>query len=118
MVVLDDGLVIGADPDGSRYDGTYLHNPTANTLECDITVMLAPGSWAVTRATAGTEWAPFKLKITIPRGPFTDYVHVASTPAGKINLLLSKLREFAASERCPVPVRSVAARCRQSLNHC
>jgi hypothetical protein len=94
MVVLDDGLVIGADPDGSRYDGTYIHNPTANTLECDITVMLAPGSWAVTRATAGTEWAPFKLKITIPRGPFTDYAHVASTPAGKINLLLSKIRGF------------------------
>jgi len=96
MVVLDAGLVVGADPDGGRYDGTYVHNAAANTIECDITIRLAPGSWAVPRAMAGTTWAPFKLKIVIPRGPFTDYAHAASTPAGKINLLLSKIRDFPA----------------------
>jgi len=94
MVVLDAGLLVGADPDGGKYDGSYRFNPETNMLDCEMTIVLAPGSWAVTRATAGTQWKPFKLEVSIPRGPFTDFVHVASTPAGKINLLLSKIRDF------------------------
>jgi len=96
MVVLDAGRLIGADPDGGTYDGSYELNPATGMLDCEMIITLAPGSWAVTRATAGTQWKPFKLQVSIPRGPFTDYVHEASTPAGKINLLLSKIRDFPA----------------------
>jgi hypothetical protein len=96
MVVLDEGRLIGADPDGGTYDGSYEFNSATGMLDCEMIITLAPGSWAVTRATAGTQWKPFKLQVSIPRGPFTDYVHAASTPAGKINLLLSKIRDFPA----------------------
>ena len=94
MLVLDTGVVVGADPVGGQYDGKYQHNPQTNCLDVDVMVTIPPGVWSVNGVTAGTQPVKFPVKASIPTGHFTGFVHTANTPNGPIQIVMNKIRGF------------------------
>lgn len=94
VIVLDTGVVVGADPFGGTYDGTYIYNPATDRLDIDVVVTMAPGTEAVTGVAAGASPVKFPAKLSIPRGNVTGLKHTATTPSGPIDLVLNKIRDF------------------------
>jgi hypothetical protein len=94
MIVLDTGLVIGADPFGGKYDGTYTYNPATQCLDIKATVTIAAGGWSVNGVVAGSQATTFPVVASIPRGHVTGFQHTVQTPNGPINIVLNKVRDF------------------------
>jgi hypothetical protein len=95
ILVLDTGLVVGADGGGGTYDGKYQYNPATNNLDLDIEVTMAPGSQSVLGVKAGSQPLKLPFKISIPRGQFTGMKHRIQGPGGStLDIVLNKIRDF------------------------
>jgi hypothetical protein len=94
MLVLDTNMVVGADPLGGRYDGTYTYNPATRSLDIVATITIPPGVWAVNGLAATNQPVQFPLSVSIPQGHLQGFRHRAQTPAGPIDLVLTKVRDF------------------------
>jgi len=92
MIVLDTQMVVGADPWGAMYDGTYVINTTTNTIDIDVTVTMPNNIISVTGHPPGSK---FKLKGSIPRGTLVNHPFTFTAPDGKsATVVLNKIRDF------------------------
>jgi len=95
MVVLDTQTIVGADPFGRRYNGTYVYNQSNNTLEMDVQVTLPPGGLSVTGHVGSAAPVTFGFKASIPRGALTNHQHTVTFPDGRhLTFAMTKLRDM------------------------
>ena len=94
MIVLKDGTVAGADPNGGKYDGTYQLDPLTRSLNIKANVTIPPGGVAVNGVAAGNQPITFPVAATIPAGHVGGYAHTVHTPHGNIRVVLTKVRDL------------------------
>jgi hypothetical protein len=96
ILVLNHGVVAGADVAGVTYDGTYIENQEKKTLEFQL-IMHAPAG--VTPVQTGVPVpAPVSLPITgsvKQEDVGTERPTLMQTPLGPVNVLFQKIRELA-----------------------
>jgi hypothetical protein len=95
MLVLDNGLAVGADAAGGTYDGTYAKNLLVGFVDIMITVTPPAGARAVqTGAPLATSIA-FQVKATVPRGLGSSSPPIrVETPFGMVDVVFRKIRDF------------------------
>lgn len=94
MMVLDTGHVIGADPTGGTYDGTYRFNPTTNFIDLEITVTVPPGVWLVQGVPGQPQQYTFDIKTSVPRDLGKRHPVTIPTPFGNVAVIFTKVRDF------------------------
>ena len=95
MLVLEDGLVVGADAAGGTYDGTYEKSLLAGFVNLAITATAPPGARPVQTGVPLTAAVAFQIKATITRklGDHSAPITV-QTPLGTVDVVLRKIRDF------------------------
>lgn len=92
MFVFRDGLVVGADAGGGRYDGTYAVTAEGKQIEAVIKFTLPVGNFSITGATAQTEPISVEVPLKLPAEFNRMDVHRIETPIGPINAKFDKVR--------------------------
>lgn len=95
LLVLQNGIITGADVGGVTYDGTYKDLGSALTVDLKITV--PPGA----RLVQGTPPRPVpydvKFKETLPKDVLSSGASVTlNMPPGPVNVIFRKLRDLPA----------------------
>ena len=93
VVVLDSGMVVGADFAGGIYDGTYKWNEQKQLLETKVTVQVPEGVQLVQGQTAGPGGCTFEVKCSFPREPDNAVVQ-ATSDLGPLFVRIYLLRAF------------------------
>lgn len=95
MLVLHDGLIVGADAAGAKYDGSYTDNSSIQALDFRVT-MSAPAG--ITPVQTGI---PIAEPISLPISGSLPFENIAretptllETPLGPVNVIFVKLRDF------------------------
>lgn len=93
MFCIGDGVIVGADAGGLRYDGTLTEHPDGS-LEGIVQFRVPPGTPLITGLTA-RESQTISAAVKLPRG-FDDgkTVTLIHTPAGPVNARFERLREL------------------------
>lgn len=92
MFVFQDGVVVGADAGGGKYDGTYTVAPDAERLDATIEFTLPVGNFSITGAAATAEPLTISVALSLPTKFTASDVHRIETPIGPINAKLDKIR--------------------------
>lgn len=93
VIVLETGIIVGADPLGGRYDGTYSFNNRTEMLDAIIKVTVPSGVPLVTGVPAqDKEWS-FEFPASFPRETSETPVLVQTT-IGQVNVVFRYLRGF------------------------
>ena len=93
VIALDSGMIVGADPFGGAYDGTYKWSTKTERLDIDVLAKLQEGTYTVQGAIAPKGGLEFKVKCSFPREP-DDEIIPADTSEGPLSLKVSLLRHF------------------------
>jgi len=93
MFCIGDGIIVGADAGGLKYDGT-LTERTDGSLEGVVQFMVPPGAQLITGLIA-RDLQTISTPVKLPRG-FDDgkTVTLINTPAGPVNARFERLREL------------------------
>jgi hypothetical protein len=94
MVVLDTGRVVGCDPSGTRYDGTYQYNERTGMLDATVVMKLMPGAVLVTGLPSAVLPSEVTVKASLPRDVNAKLPASIDIPGGKIAIVFHKLRDF------------------------
>jgi hypothetical protein len=94
MIVLDAGLVVGCDPSGTTYDGTYEFNSATGMLDATVVMKLAPGAKLVTGIPAGALPPTVTIMASVPRDLGAKAPAYIDIPGGRIGVVFHKLRDF------------------------
>jgi len=94
MVVLDTGRVVGCDPSGTRYDGTYQYNERTGMLDATVVMKLMPGAVVVTGLPSAVLPSEVTVKASLPRDVNAKLPASIDIPGGKISIVFHKLRDF------------------------
>lgn len=92
MFVFKDGIVVGADAGGGRYDGTYKGIEDDKFIEGLIKLAMPIGTQSVTGIAATSEPLSVEVPIKIPTEFNRNDVHSIETPVGPINAKFEKIR--------------------------
>ena len=94
VIAIRDGVIVGADMTGGRYDGTYSENPGTGNFDAKIRMSYLPGTSLVTGALAGPQPLHLDMTTTLPVDLGSEKPLRLDTPTGPINVIFRKLREF------------------------
>ena len=92
MLVFRDGIVVGADAGGGRYDGTYKSVEDDGFIEGVIKFGMPIGAQSITGAAATSEPLSINVPIKFPTEFNRNDVHTIQTPIGAINAKFEKIR--------------------------
>jgi hypothetical protein len=92
MFVFKDGVVVGADAGGGRYDGEFSVAPDEKSIEAKIRFSLPIGNQSITGATATAEPISIEVPLRLPVEFNRNDVHRIETPIGPINAKFDKIR--------------------------
>ena len=94
IIILDTGVVIGADVGGVLYDGTYDFNHQTEMLDVNVTITVPPGIPLVTGTPPQTTEYKFRIKASLPRTLGDETPITIDTPLGPVNIVFKKIRDF------------------------
>lgn len=94
MFILSDGVLVGADPLGVLFDGSYI--PDANGgFTGMVTVKAPPNGELVQGVTTGPDGLTYEVGVEIPSDFETRPFITLTTPLGPVNFTLKRLRGMA-----------------------
>src|SRR4051812_47233380 len=95
MLVLRNGIAVGADVVGATFEGSYAEDPATQTTELDIIMTMPAGSTPVQTGT------PLPAPIRVPIQTSISVAEIVNeipklvrTPLGPVNVVFKKLRGF------------------------
>ncbi|KAA3451642.1 hypothetical protein C7I87_06450 [Mesorhizobium sp. SARCC-RB16n] len=92
MFVFKEGVVVGADAGGGRYDGEYALTDDGKYIEAKIHFTLTMGSQSITGLSADVEPLGVDVPLRLPVEFNRTDVHRIETPLGPINAKFDKIR--------------------------
>ena len=93
VLVLDTGMVVGADVTGGTYDGEYGWNEQKQHLDMKVSVWIPEGVSVVQGVTAPSGGLRFEVRCAFPREPDNQGI-IADTDLGPVALRIHFLRSF------------------------
>ncbi len=90
-LILENGIVFGADEAGGRYDGNYAYNRVTGMIESKIKVTIPPGVETVQGIPPQPFEFAFNVEAQFPRGTDETIIQV-KTDAGPVNVRIRFLR--------------------------
>ncbi len=94
IIILDTGVVIGADVGGVLYDGIYDFNHKTEMLDVSVTLTVPPGVPLVMGVPPQTIEYKFKIVTSLPRTLGNETPITIDTPSGPVNVIFKKIRDF------------------------
>ena len=94
VLVIKDGLIVGADMVGGRYDGTYRHNAATGNYDAQLRMSFPPGTSLVTGALAGPQPMNLDMTTVLPANLGGEQPIRIATPTGPVNVIFRKLRDY------------------------
>jgi hypothetical protein len=95
MLVLQKGVVVGADVAGASYDGSYTENELTGQLDFEITMNAPAGVTPVQTGIPLTSPISLPIKASLLRDDIgTEKPTLVHTPLGPVNVLFKKIRDF------------------------
>ncbi|WNM61169.1 hypothetical protein [Candidatus Nitrospira neomarina] len=94
VIVLKDGILVGADNTGGSYDGHYTVNNEKQFLIGEVVLNAPPGIQLVTGAATGSEPASWVMPLSLPPDFGNGRAFPMKTPTGPINIIFRKLRDI------------------------
>jgi hypothetical protein len=92
LFLIGDGLIVGVDLGGLKYDGTLVMAPDGS-LHGAVSFVLSPGQRLITGAAAqGTE--EFAISVELPPNFASGAIVKIDTPAGPVNARFEYLRDI------------------------
>ena len=95
VLVMREGIIIGADATGASYDGHFILNEKLGTYDGLVTITPQPGTALVTGASVGPVPVPIPIPIRIPVGFSSEDAIRMDTPTGPVNVSFHKIRGLA-----------------------
>ena len=94
VLALHNGIIIGADMFGGRYDGTYKQSTTPDAYDIAVRITVPPGAPLVTGALAGPH--PFYMDVTttLPEDLGGEQPIRIETSTGPVNVIFRKIRDY------------------------
>ncbi len=93
ILVLKDGIIVGADAFGGVYDGQYRENASTGMLEGKLKLSMPGGVPLVTGGPASPD--PYTIEFPLVLSPDRgDKPVPVNLPTGPINVVFKKLRDF------------------------
>ncbi|HET6390116.1 hypothetical protein [Hyphomicrobium sp.] len=91
MFVIRDGLILGADPLGVTFDGTYV--PTGRGDHSGkINVRVPPNGSTIQGVSVGPHGLTYDVTVSLPNSITDQDIVQLGTPLGPVNVRLNKLR--------------------------
>ncbi len=97
VLAINNGIIVGADMMGGRYDGTYKQGATAGVYDAKIRIIIPPGTSLVTGAIAGTQPLYMDVALTLPENLGGEQPIRVETQTGPVNVIFRKLRDYPAT---------------------
>jgi hypothetical protein len=92
MFVFKEGVVVGADAGGGRYDGTYAMTPDNRFVAGVIHFSMPVGNLSITGVSAQSEPINIDVPLRLPVDFNRNDVHRIDTPIGPLNAKFEKIR--------------------------
>lgn len=92
MFVFKEGIVVGADAGGGRYDGEFTMTADGTHIEAQIRFTLPVGNQSITGMSAEAEPISIEVPLRLPIEFNRNDVHRIETPIGPINAKFEKIR--------------------------
>lgn len=92
VLILDNGLVYGADVGGASYDGTYKYDTQIAKIRTKIKVRIPPGV-ATVQGTSFPYEVAFDVEVTFPRETEKAQFQI-NTPIGPVTVEIQFLRRI------------------------
>ncbi|MER8430866.1 hypothetical protein [Mesorhizobium caraganae] len=92
MFVFKEGVVVGADVGGGRYDGEFALTADGTHVEAKIRFTLPVGNQSITGMSAEAEPISIEVPLRLPIEFNRNDVHRIETPLGPINAKFDKMR--------------------------
>lgn len=97
MFVFANGVIVGSDPLGVEFDGTYT-TLQDGSLKGDLKVKIPAGGVVIQGVTAGPSGMTYHVPLAFAADVFAfDFLKI-ETPLGPVNLRMKKLREWGDSQ--------------------
>ena len=93
LLVIETGMVVGADAMGGTYDGTYEWNERTATLDVDVEVRVPEGVQLVQGQMAPAGGLTFRASCSFSREAVKEVV-IARTEYGPVSVVIDLLRPF------------------------
>lgn len=93
ILVLDTGMVVGADAAGGTYDGTFAFNTRSELIDIDVVVGIPAGIQTVQGAPVSPVDTSFPVKASFPRET-PKHPILVTTPLGPVSIVIKFLRAF------------------------
>src|SRR5215467_10738836 len=92
LLILNNGIIAGADAVGGLYDGSYAPEEPG-TLSVNVRLTRPPGTTLVTGAAAGATTMVIDIPAKLPENFGNGQPLALKTPTGPINIIFKKLRD-------------------------
>lgn len=94
IIVLKDGILVGADSAGGSYNGHYAIENGKQFLIGEVVLKAPPGIQLVTGAATGSEPASWTIPLSLPADFGNGQPLPLKTSTGPINIIFRKLRDI------------------------
>lgn len=95
VLVFRNGVIVGADPTGTSYDGVVEFNAAENSYDGTVLLRPAPHTILVIGAAVGPQPSPVAIPVRLPADFDNGQVVRVESPTGPINVTFQKLRGIA-----------------------
>lgn len=93
LFVARDGVLVGVDMGGMKYDGTLSQNAD-HSFRCSIVYVVPPGTALITGAPAPSEAQRMPVEFQLPPEFWNGQVVTIVTPLGPVNARFEKIRDL------------------------
>src|SRR4051812_34762836 len=94
IIVLDSGMVVGADVTGGIWEGEYQFNSETRQLDIRLTVALPPEILSAVTGQESKVGFREQYQFSLPREMNEEVTHNIQTALGPINAVFKKIRDF------------------------
>jgi len=94
IVSLFDGIILGVDAAGGKYDGKYFINDETSELEGDLHLEVPAGAHLVTGIPAQKESLTLNIPLKLSKDLGKEQPMLIETSSGPVNVIFKLLREF------------------------
>ena len=94
VIVINNGIIVGADMLGGRYDGNYTQSAIAGAYDAKVRITIPPGTSLVTGALAGPQPLSMDVTMVLPANLGGEQPIRIETPTGPVNVIFRKLRDY------------------------
>jgi hypothetical protein len=95
MLVLRNGIAVGADVAGATFDGSYIEDQATQMIELDVIMTMPAGATPVQTGIPLPELIRVPIKTSISEAEIiTEIPKLVRTTLGPVNVVFKKLRDF------------------------